>query len=156
MKRNEPEKSIFASLLERISDTLTKTVENIEKQKLEDIGGEDGDNVLQTTTIEKELEITLDTTTEAPETTSRYIGGGRRHEENDVLDISDEEVTNTTITGNESIKGKKSNGDEIEADTREDEEDIEDEEEVFVDYSNDGDWTPLSPHGRLVVRVKNL
>ena len=161
MKRNEPEKSIFASLLETISDTLTKTVENIEKQKLEDIGGEDGDNVLQTTTtttttIEKELEVTLDTTTEAPETTSRYIGGGRRHEENDVLDVSDEEVTNTTITGNESIKGKKSNGDEIEADTREDEEDIEDEEEVFVDYSNDGDWTPLSPHGRLVVREKKL
>ena len=166
MKRTEPEKSIFASLLETISDTLTKTVENIEKQKLEDISdGEDGDKVSKTTTTattttEKEAEVTIiEATTEAPETTSRYIGGGRRHEDNDVLDTSDEEVTNANITeGNESIEGKKSNGDGIEADTSEDEENIEDEEkaeeEIFVDYSNDGDWTPLSPHGRLVVRDK--
>jgi len=163
LKRTEPEKSIFASLLETISDTLTKTVENIEKQKLEDINdGEDGDKVSQTTitttTTEKEVEVT----TEAPETTSRYIGGGRRHEDNDVLDTSDEETTNANSTeeGSESIEGKKSNGDEIEADTTEDEENIEDEEkaeeEVFVDYSNDGDWTPLSPHGRLVVRMEKV
>ena len=157
MKRNSPEKSIFASLLETISDTLTKTVENIEKQKLEDINGdEDGDKASQTTittTTEKEAEVT----TEAPETTSRYIGGGRRHEEIDVLDTSDDEVTNANSTGgNEFIEGKKSNGDRIEADTSNDEENIEDEEkseeDEFVDYSNDGDWTPLSPHGRLVVR----
>ena len=101
----------------------------------------------------------MEATTEAPETTSRYIGGGRRHEDNDVLDSTDEEVTNTNRTeGNETIEGKKSNGDEIEADTTEDQEKIDDdseetgEEEIFVDYSNDGDWTPLSPHGRLVVR----
>ena len=52
LKRNEPEKSIFASLLETISSTLTKTVENIEKQKLEDIDDNDGDRdqVLKTTT----------------------------------------------------------------------------------------------------------
>ena len=161
MKRTEPEKSIFASLLETISDTLTKTVENIEKQKLEDMNdGEDGDKVSQTTTTEKEVEVTMEGTTEAPETTSRYIGGGRRHEDNDVLDTSDEEATNANSTeeGGESIEGKKSNGDEIEADTTEDEENIGDEEkaeeETFVDYSNDGDWTPLSPHGRLVVRNK--
>ena len=102
----------------------------------------------------------MEATTEAPETTSRYIGGGRRHEDNDVLDASDEEATNANSTeeGGESIEGKKSNGDEIEADTTEDEENIEDEEkeEIFVDYSNDGDWTPLSPHGRLVVRYKAL
>ena len=56
----------------------------------------------------------------------------------------------------EFIEGKKSNGDRIEADNTNDEENIEDEEksdeDEFVDYSNDGDWTPLSPHGRLVVR----
>ena len=102
----------------------------------------------------------MEGTTEAPETTSRYIGGGRRHEDNDVLDTSDEQATNANSTEErgESVEGKKSNGDEIEADTTEDEENIEDEEkaeeETFVDYSNDGDWTPLSPHGRLVVRNK--
>ena len=99
----------------------------------------------------------MEATTEAPETTSRYIGGGRRHEDNDVMDTSDEEVTNANhAEGGHTIQGKKSNGDEIEADTTEDKENIEDEEkeEIFVDYSNDGDWTPLSPHGRLVVRNK--
>ena len=77
------------------------------------------------------------------------------------MDTSDEEVTNANSTeGKEFIKGKKSNGDGIEADTTDDEENIEDEEnaeeEIFVDYSNDGDWTPLSPHGRLVVRYREL
>ena len=161
-KRNEPEKSIFASLLETISSTLTKTVENIEKQKLEDIDDNDGDRdqVLETTTAtsttmatEKDMEIT----TEAPETTSRYIGGGRRHEENDVLETSDNEATSANQTENgEIVEGKKSTGVVIESDAAENdklaETKEEEEEEVFVDYSDDNDWTPLSPHGRLVVR----
>ena len=136
-------------------------MENIEKQKLEEIGdGEDLDEASQTTTAtEKEgNDVTMEATTEAPETTSRYIGGGRRHEENDVLETSDGEVTDANSTeGNEFIKGKKSNGDEIEADTADNKDDEEKaEEEIFVDYSNDGDWTPLSPHGRLVVRDKKV
>ena len=158
-KRNEPEKSIFASLLETISSTLTKTVENIEKQKLEDIDTDgDRDQVLKTTTAtttttatatEKDMEIT----TEAPETTSRYIGGGRRHEENDVLETSEATSANQTENG-DIVEGKKSAGVVIESGAAENDKHAEtkEEEEVFVDYSNDNDWTPLSPHGRLVVR----
>ena len=157
-KRNEPEKSIFASLLETISSTLTKTVENIEKQKLEDIDTDgDRDQVLKTTTAtttttatatEKDMEIT----TEAPETTSRYIGGGRRHEENDVLETSEATSVNQTENG-DIVEGKKSAGVVIESGAAENDKHAEtkEEEEVFVDYSNDNDWTPLSPHGRLVV-----
>ena len=157
-KRNEPEKSIFASLLETISSTLTKTVENIEKQKLEDIDTDgDRDQVLKTTTAtttttatatEKDMEIT----TEAPETTSRYIGGGRRHEENDVLETSEATSANQTENG-DIVEGKKSAGVVIESGAAENDKHAEtkEEEEVFVDYSNDNDWTPLSPHGRLVV-----
>ena len=158
-KRNEPEKSIFASLLETISSTLTKTVENIEKQKLEDIDDNDGDRdqVLKTTATtttttatatEKDMEIT----TEAPETTSRYIGGGRRHEENDVLETSEATSANQTENG-EIVEGKKSTRVVIESGAAENDKHAEtkEEEEVFVDYSNDNDWTPLSPHGRLVV-----
>ena len=158
-KRNEPEKSIFASLLETISSTLTKTVENIEKQKLEDIDDNDGDRdqVLKTTTATttttaKATEKYMEITTEAPETTSRYIGGGRRHEENDVLETSDNEATSANQTENgEIIERKKSTGFDIETDA-DIKVDTEEEEDVFVDYSNDNDWTPLSPHGRLVVR----
>ena len=157
-KRNEPEKSIFASLLETISSTLTKTVENIEKQKLEDIDTDgDRDQVLRTTATtttttatatEKDMEIT----TEAPETTSRYIGGGRRHEENDVLETSEATSANQTENG-DIVEGKKSAGVVIESGAAENDKHAEtkEEEEVFVDYSNDNDWTPLSPHGRLVV-----
>ena len=157
-KRNEPEKSIFASLLETISSTLTKTVENIEKQKLEDIDTDgDRDQVLRTTATtttttatatEKDMEIT----TEAPETTSRYIGGGRRHEENDVLETSEATSVNQTENG-DIVEGKKSAGVVIESGAAENDKHAEtkEEEEVFVDYSNDNDWTPLSPHGRLVV-----
>ena len=104
------------------------------------------------TATEKDMEIT----TEAPETTSRYIGGGRRHEENDVLETSDNEATSANQTENgEIIEGKKSTGVVIESSAAENDEHAEtneeEEEEVFVDYSNDNDWTPLSPHGRLVV-----
>ena len=131
-------------------------MENIEKQKLEDIDTDgDRDQVLKSTTAttttttatEKDMEIT----TEAPETTSRYIGGGRRHEENDVLETSDNEATSANQTENgEIIEGKKSTGFDIETDADKNM-DTEEEEEVFVDYSDDNDWTPLSPHGRLVV-----
>ena len=137
-------------------------MENIEKQKLEDIDDNDGDRdqVLKTTTAtstttatEKDMEIT----TEAPETTSRYIGGGRRHEENDVLETSDNDATSANQTENgEIVEGKKSTGVVIESGAAENDKHAEtkeeEEEEVFIDYSNDNDWTPLSPHGRLVVR----
>ena len=131
-------------------------MENIEKQKLEDIDDNDGDRdqVLRTTTTTtaKATEKYMEITTEAPETTSRYIGGGRRHEENDVLETSDNEATSANQTANgEIIEGKKSTGFDIETDADKNV-DTEEEEEVFVDYSNDNDWTPLSPHGRLVVR----
>ena len=134
-------------------------MENIEKQKLEDIDDNDGDRdqVLKTTATtttttatatEKDMEIT----TEAPETTSRYIGGGRRHEENDVLETSEATSVNQTENG-DIVEGKKSAGVVIESGAAENDKHAEtkEEEEVFVDYSNDNDWTPLSPHGRLVV-----
>ena len=70
-KRNEPEKSIFASLLETISSTLTKTVENIEKQKLEDIDTDgDRDQVLKTTTTTTTTTVAKTTTTTTTATTT--------------------------------------------------------------------------------------
>ena len=94
----------------------------------------------------------MEITTEAPETTSRYIGGGRRHEENDVLETSEATSANQTENG-DIVEGKKSAGVVIESGAAENDKHAEtkEEEEVFVDYSNDNDWTPLSPHGRLVV-----
>ena len=67
------------------------------------------------------------------------------------METSDNEATSANQTENgEIIERKKSTGFDIETDA-DIKVDTEEEEDVFVDYSNDNDWTPLSPHGRLVV-----
>ena len=83
-----------------------------------------------------------------PETSTRYIGGGRRQDEENLED-STEEVIEMDGDLEETKERKQVDEEEVEA-----EEEEAEEEEEFADYSTEGSWVSLAPHGRLVLRLE--